>query len=200
MKYSRISVIISLFAVLLFAGCVKQEMADNREHDYGYVQFKLYKEASYVDTKAIVPQLEYLSDATKIMVMLQFGNDEITQTLTLSASNSEAAEFGLRSEKLQLIAGEYSIKAFTLYDKLDKELYMGGESGSFTVVPGGLVSHDVLADVVERGKVRFHLTKDFRPETKAAVREYTFDEIAYVDLTVKDSDGVTTSFKKLPGS
>jgi Leucine-rich repeat (LRR) protein len=198
MKYSRISVIISLFAVLLFAGCAKQEMADNREHDYGYVQFKLYKEASYVDTKAIVPQLQYLSDATKIMVMLQFGNDEITQTLTLSASNSEAAEFGLRSEKLQLIAGEYHIKAFTLYDKLDKELYMGGESGSFTVVPGGLVSHDVLADVVERGKVRFHLTKDFRPETKAAVREYTFDEIAYVDLTVKDSDGVTTSFKKLP--
>ena len=129
MKYSRNSVIISLFAILLFAGCAKQEMADNREHDYGYVQFKLYKEASYVDTKAIVPQLEYLSDATKIMVMLQFGNDEITQTLTLSASNSEAAEFGLRSEKLQLIAGEYHIKAFTLYDKLDKELYMGGESG-----------------------------------------------------------------------
>ena len=198
MKYSRISVIISLFAVLLFAGCAKQEMADNREHDYGYVQFKLYKEASYVDTKAIVPQLEYLSDATKIMVMLQFGNDEITQTLTLSASNSEAAEFGLRSEKLQLIAGEYHIKAFTLYDKLDKELYMGGESGSFTVVPGGLVNHDVLADVVERGKVRFTLVKDFKAAVKAAAREYTFDEIRYVDLTVKDAAGVTTSFTKLP--
>jgi Leucine-rich repeat (LRR) protein len=198
MKYSRISVIISLFAILLFAGCAKQEMADNREHDYGYVQFKLYKEASYVDTKAIVPQLEYLSDATKIMVMLQFGNDEITQTLTLSASNSEAAEFGLRSEKLQLIAGEYHIKAFTLYDKLDKELYMGGESGSFTVVPGGLVNHDVLADVVERGKVRFTLVKDFKAAVKAAAREYTFDEIRYVDLTVKDAAGVTTSFTKLP--
>ena len=107
MKYSRISVIISLFAVLLFAGCAKQEMADNREHDYGYVQFKLYKEASYVDTKAIVPQLQYLSDATKIMVMLQFGNDEITQTLTLSASNSglrssvsEARSFSLLPENI----------------------------------------------------------------------------------------------------
>ncbi len=199
MKYSRISVIISLFATLLFAGCAKPEIADNREHDYGYVQFKLYKEASYVDTKAMVQQLEYLADATKIMVMLQFGDDEITQTLTLSASNSEAAEFGLRSEKLQLVAGEYTIKAFTLYDRLDEELYMGGESGSFTVVPGGLVMHDVLTDVVERGKVRFHLVKDFKSATKAAAREYTFDEIAYVDLTVKETETqVTTSFRNLP--
>lgn len=198
MKYSRISVIISFFAILLFAGCAKQEMADNREHDYGYVQFKLYKEASYDATKAVVPQLEYLGDATKIMVMLQYGDNQITQTLTLSASDSEAAEFGLRSEKLQLVAGEYSITAFTLFDKLDEELYKGGTSGSFTVVPGGLVMHDVLADVVQRGKVRFTLVKDFKAAVKAAAREYTFDEIRYVDLTVKDAAGVTTSFTKLP--
>ena len=198
MKYSRISVIISLFAILLFAGCAKQELPAGTDKDYGYVQFKLYKEASYDATKAVVPQLEYLGDATKIMVMLQYGDNQITQTLTLSASDSEAAEFGLRSEKLQLVAGEYSITAFTLFDKLDEELYKGGTSGSFTVVPGGLVMHDVLADVVERGKVRFTLVKDFKAAVKAAAREYTFDEIRYVDLTVKDAAGVTTSFTKLP--
>ena len=188
MRTSLFSIIIAAMSVFLFASCAKQEPADYREHDYGYVQFKLYKEASYEDTKAVVSQMEYLNDASKIMMMLQFGSSQITQTLTLSASNAEAAEFGLRSEKLQLVAGEYSVLAFTLFDNLDEELYKGSASGSFTVVPGGLVTHDVLADVVERGKVRFHLTKDFVPATKAAAREYTFDEIRYVDLTVKDID------------
>lgn len=197
MKFLRFSVL--FVACLAFlAGCAKEEVAGNGEKDYGYVQFKLYKEASYDATKAVVPQLEYLGDATKIMVMLQYGDNQITQTLTLSASNSEAAEYGLRSEKLKLVAGEYSITAFTLYDRLDEELYKGGQSGTFTVVPGGMVMHDVLADVVERGKVRFTLVKDFKAAVKAAAREYTFDEIAYVDLTVKDASGVATSFTKLP--
>lgn len=197
MKFLRFSVL--FVACLAFlAGCAKEEVAGNGEKDYGYVQFKLYKEASYDATKAVVPQLEYLGDATKIMVMLQYGDNQITQTLTLSASNSEAAEYGLRSEKLKLVAGEYSITAFTLYDRLDEELYKGGQSGTFTVVPGGMVMHDVLADVVERGKVRFTLVKDFKAAVKAAAREYTFDEIAYVDLTVKDASGVATAFTKLP--
>lgn len=198
MKFSRFSIYLTLALAFLFASCAKQEQPAGIDKDYGYVQFKLYKEASYDATKAVVPQLEYLGDATKILVMLQYGDNQITQTLTLSASDSEAAEFGLRSEKLQLVAGEYSITAFTLFDKLDEELYKGGTSGSFTVVPGGLVMHDVLADVVQRGKVRFTLVKDFKAAVKAAAREYTFDEIRYVDLTVKDAAGVTTSFTKLP--
>ena len=198
MKFSRFSIYLTLALAFLFASCAKQELPAGADKDYGYVQFKLYKDASYEQTKAVVAQLEYLNDASKISVMLQYGDDQITQTLTLSASNSEAAEYGLRSEKLQLVAGEYSITAFTLYDRLDEELYKGGPSGSFTVVPGGLVMHDVLADVVERGKVRFTLVKDFKAAVKAAAREYTFDEIKYVDLTVKDAAGIATSFTKLP--
>lgn len=199
MRFNRFFVLCITVLPFIFSGCNKQEITDYREHDYGYLQLKLYKEASYGDTKAVVSQLEYLNDATKIMVMLQFGDQQITQTLTLKASDAEAAEFGLRSEKLKLIAGDYHVTAFTLFDKLDQELYKGGESGSFTVVPGGLVVHDVLADVVERGKVRFTLIKDFKPAVKAATREYTFDEIKYVDVTVKETTtGIATSFSKLP--
>lgn len=198
MRFFRFSIIIIMMSSFFLAGCAKEEVADNREKDYGYVQFKLYKEASYEGTKA-VSQMDYLNDATKVMVMLQYGDNQITQTLTLSASDPEAAEFGLRSEKLKLVAGEYSITAFTLYDRLDEELYKGGSSGSFTVVPGGLVMHDLLADVVQRGKVRFTLVKDFSQAVKAAAREYTFDEISFVDLTVKEkSTGIATSFTKLP--
>lgn len=200
MKLFRFSVVVAMVASFLFASCAKPEMEDYRERDYGYVQFKLYKAASYQDTKAVVPQLEYLGDAAKVMVMLNYGSTQITQTLTLTASDAEAAEFGLRSEKLQLVAGDYSVTAFTLYDKLDQELYKGGAAGSFTVVPGGLVKHDITADVVERGKVRFTLVKSFLQDTKAASKEYTFDVIKYVDVAVKDlaTGRELPEFKMLP--
>ena len=40
------SVILAVSA-LLVAGCAREELPDNRDMDYGYVQFKLYKEVSY---------------------------------------------------------------------------------------------------------------------------------------------------------
>lgn len=181
-----------------FSGCAKQEMPDNREQDYGYVQFKLYKKASYESVKAVT-QLEYLNDAAKVMVLLQYGDKQLTQTLTLSAYDSETAEFGLRSAKLKLLAGDYKVVTFTLFDRLDKELYFGEESGSFTVVPGGLAVHDMLANVAERGKVRFTLTKNFVAETKAETKKFTFDDVRYVDVTAKDViTGITYEYTGLP--
>lgn len=199
MRFSRIIVFLTLCAVMCLGSCTKPEFIDNREKDYGYVQFKLYKAASYEQTKAVVPQLQYLGDASKIMVMLEYDGNELTQTLTLTSSSPEVAEYGLRSEKLQLVAGEYTVTSFTLYDKLDEELYKGGSSGTFTVVPGGLVMHDMTAETVERGKVRFSLVKDFVAATKTDSREYTFDEIKFVDLTVRNrKTGVTETYSKLP--
>ena len=112
MKSLKYHILMALAAVsaLLFS-CAKEEAPDNREKDYGYVQFKLYKEASYEGTKAVVPELDYLKDAAKVMVMLQYGDIQISQTLTVSASDDEAAEYGLRSEKLKLVAGEYKVNA-----------------------------------------------------------------------------------------
>ena len=201
MKFSRLTawLLLALVSTFLFAGCVKDSFEDNREKVYGYAQFKLYKSASYGDTKATVSQMQYLHDAAKVMVMLKYGDTEISQTLVLSAADDAAAEFGLRSEKLQLLAGEYEVTSFTLYDKVDEELYYGNASGSFTVVAGGLSVHDLLADVTPRGKARFTLVKDFLADTKATRDEYTFDEIRYVDLVVKEtSTGFSSSFKKLP--
>lgn len=201
MKFSRFSVLslVALLTAFFFAGCAKEEGPDYRQKEYGYVQFKLYKEASYGDTKATVDQMQYLSDAAKVMVMLRYNDVEITQTLVLSASDAEAAEYGLRSEKLQLLAGVYEVTSFTLFDKLDNELYYGNSAGSFEVVPGGLQMHDLLADVAPRGKVRFTLVKDFQPAVKAAGKEYTFDEITYADVAVKETTtGLPYIFEMLP--
>ncbi len=202
-----------LFCCIL-GGCTAEEPADNREHDYGYIQFKLYKSASYDDmvagstpsTKAVVDELDYLSDASKVKVTLEYGETTISQTLPISASGKEEAEFGMRSDKLRLLAGEYKVKLFSLYDANDELLYNGAdENPDVVVVAGGLAVHDLLVNVTPRGKVRFTLTKqmDFEntPSTKAPNREYTFDEIRTFTITVQNKETFErTTFEKLPGS
>ena len=205
MKSFRIFVLMAVAICSLFSlgGCSKVEDPDNREFAYGHVQFKLYKEVSYPGTKA--DQLEYLGDVAKIKVTLRYGENLISQTLVVSAANDEAAEYGLRSDKLKLLAGEYKVLTYVLYDKLDNPVYEDVPAGiheSFTVVAGGLVQHDLLASTVARGKVRFSLVKDLSdfqdaPQTKAAVRSYTFDEISYVTLSVRTGN-TSTEFEMLP--
>ena len=59
------------------------------------------------------------------------------------------------------------------------------------IVAGGLTVHDLTANVAPRGKVRFNLIKDisqltgeWKSRASSRNREYTFDEIAYFDVTV----------------
>lgn len=187
---------------LTLAGCADIQEHDYREDAYGYVQFKLYKAASYDATKAVVTQLDYLKDVSKIKVTLRYGENIMSQTLVLNSSDDKAAEFGLRSDKLKLLAGNYQVVMFSLYDKVDELVYEGtpaSEQSAFEVIPGGLQIHDLLADVVERGSVRFSLVKDMSgfAQTKAD-NEYTFDVINTVTIGVRSDAGVLTTFEKLP--
>jgi Leucine-rich repeat (LRR) protein len=202
------TILAALSAMLIFS-CAKVEEPDYREKSYGYVQFKLYKAASY--TKAAAEDedvLQYLSDATKIKVELSDGDRTISQTLVLNSSGPESAEYGLRSDKMKLLAGEYRIFSFTLYGKLDEQIYMwtsaSSVSNDFVVVPGGLCIHDILANTVERGKVKFTLVKDttafVATKSNSRTREYTFDEIKSIKLRVRRSDDFVEDFggKALP--
>ncbi|MBO5942054.1 MAG: DUF4458 domain-containing protein [Bacteroidales bacterium] len=209
MRYLR-NIVLLVLSVVAVASCSMKEEPDYREQDYGHVQFKLYKAASYEAqpevTKAVMTQLEYLKDVTKIKVTLRYEGNIISQTLVMTAANDDAAEFGLRSDKLKLLAGRYDVLTFCLYDKVDELIYEGTPSSAqsaFDVVPGGLSVHDLLADVVERGKVRFTFVKDLsdfnsNPMVKAPVRSYTFDEITAVTVSVRSEAGVKTVFEELP--
>ena len=200
MKFIRSAILFAL-SLLTFGACTKVQEPDYRETDYGHVQFKLYKAASYDATKVIVSQLDYLNDATKIKVTLKYGENLISQTLVLNSFDAASAEYGLRSDKLKLLAGSYQILTFSLYDRLDEVLYEStpsSEHASFEVVAGGLCQHDLLADAVERGKVKFSLVKDMSGFTKAAGKEYTFDEIRTVTLSVRSASNVLTVFNHLP--
>ena len=204
MRIFRFDIFAVIFmALLAFASCAEVEEPDYREHDYGYVQFKLYKEASYPDTRA--GQLDYLRDVAKLKVTLRYEENLISQTLVINPVDDEIAEYGLRSGKLKLLSGNYQVVTFVLYDKEDAPVYEGtpqSEQSSFSVTSGGLTVHDLLADVVARGKVRFSIVKDMSGfddalATKAASREYTFDEIEYLSVSVKTGNTVT-AFEMLP--
>lgn len=208
-RFSVMSAIVGLSALLL-GSCSEDEGIDNRDRDYGYVQFKLYKEASYepvsqsgAAAKAVKPQLDYLSEASKVKVTLVSGDQTITQSLVLSYADKETAEFGMRSEKLRLLTGEYQIAAFELYDAVDQPIYRSSpDNNTFQVQAGGLTSHDMTVNVSPRGKVRFSFIKDISgfepPKTRSVTRQYTLDEIAYVDLTVRNNaDNKITKFQRL---
>ena len=215
MKTFRFSVCVVL--LMFMSACIvacSDDSVDNREQEYGYAQFKLYKKASYQSStetsRAVQSTLDYLSQACKIKLTLSYDDTTIAQTLNLSAADSNAAEYGLRSDKIKLLTGEYRVITFSLYDANDEIIYnsTSDDVGSFTVESGGLVVYDVTINVRARGGVRFTLKKDFsaftdNPATRATTREFTFDEVGFANITVAQvlSSGSTTNptrFEMLP--
>ena len=164
---------------------------------YGYAQFKLYKSclAETKVTRASTNELNYLRDAQKMKIVLinQEDGTEVVQTVGLEAMGDDS-EFGLRSEKLQLMAGTYQIVGFYLY-KADgttqdlKQILSGepDEKTIITVINGGLAVQDIHVKVVKRGMVKFTVTKNFLPSTRAALGEdYLFSDIKYINVTVQE--------------
>lgn len=124
--------------------------------------------------------------------MLYDGNT-IEQTLMLNSYSAENAEFGLRSDKLELLAGNYKLIGYYLYDKLDNEIYAGTPNNyKFNVMAGGLKVQELFADAVARGLVNFKLIKHGLPETEAAscaaegYEDYPFSNIKGINITVKN--------------
>lgn len=189
--------IIGLLTIVVATGCSDDDEA--LQSQYGYVQFKLYKSTSFdkgTVTRGVTDKLESLSSAQKIMVVMMHNGTTVSQTLPLNAYDANNAEYGLRSDKLQLLAGTYKIIGYYLYDKLDKVLLAGpaGEDNEFTVVSGGLQEQTLTVDAVSRGTVTFKLTKEGL-STRAA-GEYLFSNIRFIDVTVMNTfTRVTTGLK-----
>ena len=188
--------IVGLLTMLVATGCSDDDEA--LQSQYGYVQFKLYKSTSFEKgtTTRAADKLESMSSAQKIKVVMTHNGTTVSQTLLLNAYNANNAEYGLRSDKLQLLAGTYKIVGYYLYDGLDEVLLAGpaGEDNELTVVSGGLLEKALTVDAVPHGTVTFKLSKE-GISTRAA-GEYLFSNIRYVDVTVMNSfNRVTTELK-----
>ena len=183
---NRLAVVaLLLCTVASIIGCTETE--DGLDADYGYVQFKLYKNDTAPSTRADKDYLDYLHDACKIKVVMQREGSTIQQTLVLHSYNNENAAYGLRSDKLQLLVGEYRMVGYTLYDKLDRELLSANVSSQFSVIADGLVMHNLSVEVTERGKVSFQLVKPMsfaQTRSGEGMGAYPFSDIKAVSLTV----------------
>ena len=182
---NRLAVIALILCTLGFVSCTETE--DQLVASYGYVQFKLYKNDTASTSRAT--SLDYLHDAHKVKVTMQHEGSTIEQTLVLNAYNNEYAEYGLRSDKLKLMTGEYHVVGYTLYDKLDSKLLDENVSSSFTVVSNGLSYHNLSVNVTPRGKASFRLVKpkSFTTTRATDTGAYPFGNIKAVSFTVKNT-------------
>ena len=109
-------------AMVGLTGCTEKD--DELNAAYGYVQFRLFKNDTAPKSSATRSDnpLEYLSDACKVGVSLERTSDGsmIEQTLVIRSYNAENAAYGMRSDKLQLMAGEYMVTGYRLYGKVDE--------------------------------------------------------------------------------
>ena len=189
--------LLSLLCATLVIGC--QKRAESLDAEYGYVQFRLLKEAQMESSSRSSEELEWLSDATKITVVMQCEGSTISQTLPLTSYDKQSAEWGLQSEKLRLMAGSYEVIGYYLYDSLDNMILTGENCGQFSVVAGGLEIKKIGIPTIERGIVGFALLKAFPTTRYEAEGDYAFSSIKSVDITVKDKfTGKKTTFEAMP--
>lgn len=189
--------LLSLLCATLVIGCEKR--AESLDAEYGYVQFRLLKEAQMEPSSRSSEELEWLSDATKITVVMQCEGSTISQTLPLTSYDKQSAEWGLQSEKLRLMAGSYEVIGYYLYDSLDNMILTGDNCGQFSVVAGGLEIKKIGIPTIERGIVGFALLKAFPTTRYEAEGDYAFSSIKSVDITVKDKfTGKKSTFEAMP--
>lgn len=190
---------------LLFLGFGCNDDKEVFQTGNGYVQFKVYKSASYVKDEASRAGgnvLDSLYEANKVKVVLRSNDYDFSQTLMLHAYDEQSAEYGLRSDKLELQPGEYTVVGFYLYDRAEKEPVFAGipsEKTTFTIVSGGLVMQDLLVDAIGKGLVKFELIKNIQASRGASDSEpYPFSDINKVDIKVQNMDTKETQeFKSL---
>ena len=191
-RNSFVALVVAVCAMVGFTGCTEKD--DELSAAYGYVQFRLFKNDTAPNeaaTRASNP-LEYLSDACKVGISLERPDGSvIEQTLMLRSYNVENAAYGMRSDKLQLLAGEYTVTGYRLYGKIDEVIAtedLSSSTLSFTIVEGGLVYQDLSVDVIPRGKASFRLIKPegfTNPATRAAESgAYPFSDIKAISFTL----------------
>ncbi|MFV0365912.1 MAG: DUF4458 domain-containing protein [Mangrovibacterium sp.] len=192
-KYLLTPVMLLAFASIM-TGCADDKDEINASAT-GAVQFRLYKDVK--ESELSTKTLDYLSAAKKIKVVLLDDNGgTITQTRTLSAYNDELAEYGLTSDKFDLLEGTYRITAYYLYNKAEVEIHSAlyEQSETIEVISGGLTQQEIYVDAQSYGKVRLTCVKEFVDVTlksaeasnRNSVASFPFSSFREIDLTLRN--------------
>lgn len=194
-----------LLCSVLFLNSCKDEVEGTSEK-YGYLQLRLEKEPQ---TRAMTSgsKLDFLSDAKKIEITLLYDNNEIRQTLNVLAASGEGSEYSVRTEKLQLRPGAYTLTGYKIYgakviDGVAEVLQSGApdEVMNFDIHSDMLHIQMMQLNVQLRGKISFLLEKDFSqipnlPEGMAkagGVQDealFNYYAVKYVEMQLQTSTG-----------
>ena len=165
--FNNINIIICLFVIVFATSCHKDDEAENLSSEYGYFQLKLNKD---ILSRGITSgsELDYLYDAKKVSVDLLVNNVQVSQTLNLLSFDEESAEFGLTTESVKLMSGNYKLTGYKIYGKYvdgaTAPILQAGqpsESMDFTVEKSKVSVVDLGIEVKSRGKLSLVLDKDF---------------------------------------
>ncbi|MEG0993665.1 MAG: DUF4458 domain-containing protein [Bacteroidales bacterium] len=200
--FKNMTFIVTLLVSLLLAtGCSDDNVLDNQQSKFGYLQLKVRKQ---IQTYALTggAELENLKDAKKIQIDLLYNNKQLTQTLNVSASSDAAAELGLTSETIQLLPGTYTLTGYKIYGEYVAGVTEGNsapilqegepeEALSFDIVASQLKVLPVEVVAQRRGYLSLILDKDFsniQPQTKAAgydPESFVYDNISRVQVDLR---------------
>lgn len=199
MKYFKWLMLIVYATCFCMVGCEDKTVIDPTPS--GYLQVRLVKD---IITRTVTgEELDYLDDAKKISLTLVFENKTIVQTLKLSSVSSEASEYGLISDKLELKSGKYILSGYKI---LGSEVVNGQLEVLQEVIPDSpfdiTIENRQIARVELgaisrlRGNLSFVLKKDFSnidvPATKGALQDETL-------FNYRDVYGVEISYYKDKG-
>lgn len=183
--------ILYLIMMLALFSCKEDNVVVDTD-GYGYIQISLKK----AGTRAVSEgnALEYLADAKKVKLSLRQGGRTIEQTLNLFAPDKESAEYGLTSENLKILAGEYTISSYAIYGD-----YKNGDMAEvlqvcqpeqpirFTIRQGEITRQRLDVHAKEYGKFSAQLLRIEPDVTRSApvYNLYDFDGIDSVQIVFK---------------
>lgn len=199
-KLIQLSFFICLMASFVFTGCQDNNDLDKGDRNFGFFQLKLSKKDL---TKGITggDALENLKDAKKIQIDLVYNNRQVSQTLNLLAVSDEAAEFGLTTETIELLEGQYLLTGYKIFGAYDQDATTGDkapvlqegepdETTTFEIVESQLHIQPLAIEAQLKGAFSFYIGKDFtaiQPEMKASFNpdDFQYGMIHHVQLDMK---------------
>lgn len=189
---------LALAIVLVGVSCSSDD-DDIATSKYGYIQLHLTKAAS----RAMVEgnSLDYLSQARKVKLSLRHNGKTIEQTLNLGAASTESAEFGLTSENLKLMAGEYQLLGYAIigdYKNGDMaevlQVCEPDQPTTITILGDQLTRQELLVEAKDYGRFSARLIR-LEPNVTMAKGKPTYSEM----FSFNDIDSVQIVLERHAG-
>ncbi len=184
-QYYILALCLGVLSSLLMIGCSDEEL--QQSPGYGYLQMHLTKQGTR--TLAEGNPLEHLGDARKIKLSLKFNGRFIEQTVALNAVSEEASEYGLFSDDITLLSGDYQLLGYALYGDYKSgdmpevlQVVSLDEALPFSIRRDALTRQELQVEAREYGKFSAQLIR-LEPEMETRAGSPIYSELfAYQDI------------------